>query len=93
MHEPRLAAFLLHPITAWHTLLGAQTERADHAARDAGLTVEARPSGVRRYRDPALDRLAVRRAASKHTTVPDRAAVTTGQGWSAVRLVEAGSSS
>jgi len=93
MREPRLAAFLLHPITAWHTLLGAQTERADHAARDAGLTVEARPGGLCRYRDPALDRLAAHRAASKHTTVPDHSAVTTGQGWSAVRLVEAGWSS
>jgi hypothetical protein len=54
MREPRLAQFLLHPITAWRTVLDAQAQRVDQAARDAGLTVEALPRGARRYHDPRL---------------------------------------
>jgi hypothetical protein len=38
------------------------TACADDQARAAGLTVEAGPGGVRRYRDPRMDQLAAVRA-------------------------------
>jgi len=55
--RPMLAA-LLRPLRGH---LERITERADNQARAAGLTVEALPGGVRRYRDPRLDQLATRR--------------------------------
>ena len=91
MRELRLAALILHPIIAWQTIVNAQAQQADRAARDAGLTVEVLPGGARRYRDPALDSLAAYRCAP--TTVSDHAAATSSDGWSPVRLVEAGWSS
>ena len=40
------------------------TARADDQARAAGLSVEAGPGGVRRYRDPRMDQLTAARRPS-----------------------------
>jgi len=53
---------LIHPVRVWRAYLNEQANRADAAARAAGLTVEVLPGGVRRYRDPALEELAAHRA-------------------------------
>jgi hypothetical protein len=50
------------------------TERADADAHAAGLTVEVRAGGVRRYRDPRLDRLAAHRASQALVINPPAAA-------------------
>jgi hypothetical protein len=64
MSDPRLPIgfVLAHPVRAWRQFNQAVADRADAQARAAGLTVEVLPGGVRRYRDPRLDRLAARRA-------------------------------
>ena len=81
-------SWLSHPIRAWRALLAAQAERADAEAAAAGLTVQVLPNGVRRYRDPRLDRLIAHRAGSG----PYRG-VRTGEhtdgSWSAATLVVA----
>jgi hypothetical protein len=57
--HPTLTA-LLRPL---HRYAERITVRADADARSAGLTVEAGPGGVRRYRDPRLDQRAARHRA------------------------------
>jgi hypothetical protein len=59
---PNRLTAVLHPVQAWRAYAAAAADRADAKARAAGLTVEDLGRGVRRYRDPALDRLATHRA-------------------------------
>jgi hypothetical protein len=54
--------WLTHAVQAWRAFAEHVDARADTEARAAGLTVAHRPNGVRRYRDPRLDRLAAHRA-------------------------------
>lgn len=65
MRTDALAA-VLRPLRGYVARIAA---RADHDARSAGLTVEAGPGGVRRYRDPRMDRLAGRQALGPYTAV------------------------
>jgi hypothetical protein len=51
---------LVHPIAAWRRLSAELIDHADAEARAAGLAVKIGPSGLRRYRDPRMDRLATR---------------------------------
>jgi hypothetical protein len=73
------------PTTRLRSYAARVTERADSEARAAGLTVEALPRGVHRYRDPRLDQLAAHRA-SQLPVAPPAAA---GTDWSQPRLVAA----
>ena len=59
--DPRTLTVLLRSLRSY---VGQVTERADAEAREAGLTVETLAGGVRRYRDPRLDSLAVHRNVS-----------------------------
>ena len=62
-HRGAARGWLTHPVQAWRAYQAALAERADAEAVAAGLTVEDLPNGVRRYRDPRLDRLAAHRPA------------------------------
>ena len=53
---------LVHPVAAWRAFVHRVDARADTAAIAAGLAVQILPDGVRRYRDPRLDRLATHHA-------------------------------
>jgi hypothetical protein len=76
----RLLATLLRPLRAYAARV---TERADAEAIVVGLTVEVLPGGVRRYRDPRLDQLAVRRASQPPISSP----AAEDRDWSRPRLV------
>jgi hypothetical protein len=57
--------WLTHPILAWRAFTAALAERSDASAHAVGLTVDVRPGGVRRYRDPRLAELAAHREAAR----------------------------
>jgi len=86
--DPRMITALLRPLRGHVERI---TAHADHQARAAGLTVEAGPGGVRRYRDPRLDQLATRRAAhlvasSPYADVRAAAEAEPATAWSAPTL-------
>jgi hypothetical protein len=80
--DHRVVAALLRPLRGH---IERVTARADAGARAAGLTVEVRPGGVRRYRDPRLDNLAVHRAIVPYTDVRT-AGVSGDEAWSTPTL-------
>ena len=104
MRDPRLSipVAVLHPVRAWRQFTQAKTDHADGEARDAGLTVEILPRGVRRYRDPRLDQLTAHRvgqvahrclSCGQVTAATPSAPVTavqTAAGWGAPVTVDTG---
>ena len=69
-----IALAVVHPVRAWRRFTQALADHADARAREAGLTVEVLPGGVRRYRDPRLDQLAADRAGQARRRTGARAA-------------------
>ena len=78
--------WLTHLLRTWRALAERIDADADAAAIVAGLTVEHRPGGVRRYRDPRLDQLTAHRASLAAATDANPARVTRAGGWSTPTL-------
>jgi len=77
----------VHPVAAWREFVHRVDARADAEATAAGLTVDVLPNGVRRYRDPRLDRLAAHRAATQHADTARRSGTGQAAGpWSTPTL-------
>jgi hypothetical protein len=87
---PNPLTTVAHPVEAWRAFVQRVDARGDAEAIAAGLTVEVVPNGVRRCRDPRLDRLGAQHVAAQPADTARRSG--TGQvagSWSTPTLTVA----